>query len=211
MIKIDGYPYDMASSEDHEYENEVSDYPVETGSDQTDHIRARPVMVTITDAVKSDTPLGPKPEGKPSAEALARLLALHESRRPVQVQTSLRTYENMALQALSIPRDATTGRALWFTATFKQLRLITNERTTVPTSIPNARGKKNAGWRSSPGFFGDGGTFDASNGLADATKAKNKNRIIIDQVPAEFDLSENFEPGPGAKGIGRIGGAGGSF
>lgn len=197
MIIIDGFPFDMARSEDHSFVNAISDYPVEKGSDTTDHIRAQPIVVTITDAVKSDFPLIPPQQqttSKPSDEALAKLMALYEQKRPVKIQTSLRIYENMALETLSIPRDANTGQALWFSATFKQLRLVTSERTMVVATPATAK-KRNLGQRTSPKLTEEEELIQKGE-----TKA-----ITHNGKPATINPKTYFGSGPGIKGIGRNG------
>lgn len=159
---IDGYEIDIAESEEHDYENEVTEHPVESGADITDHVRARSIGLTV-EGVVSDTPLealakrrnelvviGGETFAKPSEEAFARLLEISDTREPITVNTSLKTYTNMILERLSAPRNAGTGEALRFTATFKQIRLITNERTTVVVSVPRGSKKVNRGQAFSP-------------------------------------------------------------
>lgn len=171
---IDGYELDVAVSEDHSFEADVTEHPVEIGADVSDHVRARPVTVTI-EGIVSDTPIGgiadrrgdrladvgvitvsasaagPGPlQFKPSDDMLAWFDAMRERREPVEIRTSLRTYENMMLRSLSIPRSATNGDALRFTATFVQIIIVENERTLVRVSVPRASNKTNKGNQTSP-------------------------------------------------------------
>jgi len=46
----------------------------------------------------------------------------------VTIRTSLGTFEKMALVSLNVPRDASTGEALHFTAQFQQVQFATNKR-----------------------------------------------------------------------------------
>jgi hypothetical protein len=48
-------------------------------------------------------------------------------------------HQNMIMERLSAPVNAGTGHALRFTASFKQIRLITNERTTVRVLLPSGK------------------------------------------------------------------------
>lgn len=197
MIIIDGFEFDMARAIEHAFANAISDYPVEKGSDTTDHIRAQPIIVTVTDAIKSDFPLlppkNPSPTSKPSEEALAKLMSLYESKLPVKLQTPRRIYENMALQTLSIPEDASTGAALWFSATFKQLRIVTSERTMV-VATPVTSKNRNLGQRTSPKFTEE--EFLKKGGW---TKT-----ITHNGQPATVS-KDYFGEGPGIKGVGRQG------
>lgn len=154
---VAGYELDVAVNEDHSFESEVTEHPVEIGADIADHVRARPITVTL-EGIVSDTPIGALAERRqqftlvngeafalPSEEALAFLLALRDAREPVTIQTSLRSYESMMLQSLQVPRSASNGEALRFTATFVQVVIVTNQRTVVRVSVPRASNKVNRG------------------------------------------------------------------
>jgi hypothetical protein len=153
-VLINGYPIDAALSEEHSFDSEVTEHPVENGADIADHVRARPIVVQM-EGVVSDTPIGDIATQRtgtnlPSEDAFARLMAIRDARQPVTIQTSLQTFENMVLQSLSVPRDARTGRALKFRAIFVQVTLVTNARTTIPVETPRAKKKVNRGNKPSP-------------------------------------------------------------
>lgn len=165
QVSINGYPIDVAVSEDHQFDSDVTDWPVEQGADITDNARARPITVTVNGLV-SDTPIGDLATtratetaagsggngSRPSNDAFARLLAIRDARQPVSITTSLQTFPNMMLTSLSVPRDAKTGKSLRFRATFKQVRIVTNARTTVRVSVPRAQAKTDQGAKAaSPG------------------------------------------------------------
>ncbi len=152
MITIGGFDVDAAITEEHAFDADVTDYAVEKGSNISDNIRSRPAKVTI-EGVVSDTPLTEMARtraasggsGPPSQDALAHLEKIRDDREPVTIVTSLRLYENMALESLSIPRSKDTGDALRFRAVFKQIRFVTNARTTVRVATPKSRKKVNRG------------------------------------------------------------------
>lgn len=156
MLLIAGYPVDVAVSEDHSFDSEVTEHPVERGADVADHVRARPITLTIEGLV-SDDPIGTVRDQRlasaggsiehapPSDDAFALLLSVRDAREPVTIVTSLRTYEDMVLTSLSVPRGARTGHALRFMATFVQVQLVTNLRTTVRVAVPRAAKKVNLG------------------------------------------------------------------
>lgn len=136
MLLIDNFLIDASLSESHNRESEVTEFPVESGADFTDHIRQLPVEIEI-EGIVSATPIGRVAllrdlDGGsgilPTEEALAHLERIFERRQPVTVQTDLQLYERMAMTSLQIPRDRETGKALRFTATFRQIRVITNQR-----------------------------------------------------------------------------------
>ena len=153
MVTIDGYPLDLVESEEHSLEAEITDYPVEDGSDISDNIRLKPRTLTLNGAIVSDTPIGAiasDPTRKlgagnppPSQDAYRRLEALYESRKPVEVVTGLKRYTNMVLETLTIPREAKDAGALVFSAHFKQIRTVVNKRVTM--NLPNTGGEQNLG------------------------------------------------------------------
>ncbi len=153
MVKIDGRQLDAAKAEQHQYENEITQYPVEKGGRVADHVIAQPLVLTI-DGIISDTPvIDPTftADGLlPSDEALVHLRLLNTNREPIEIETSLGVYENMVCQSLNFPRDAGTGKALRFVATFQQILLITNERTTLEVEVPIAANKRHLGHKKAP-------------------------------------------------------------
>jgi hypothetical protein len=150
MIVIDGYAIDATVTFDAAIVNEVTTHPVEDGADVADHVRARPVRVTIAGIV-SDTPLGIVASERggdvlPSQEAYSRLLEMSRAREPVSIETDDRgTFDDMVLESLSAPLDESTGDALHFTASFVQITLVENARATVPVAVPRAKKKVNKG------------------------------------------------------------------
>lgn len=157
-IYIDGYPMDLAISETHGFESTVTEHPVERGADMVDHVRARPIEIEL-ECVVSDTPIGAiatdptrQAEGQdaplPSEDAYARLQAIRDARQPVTIETSLGTWTSMALVMLSVPRSRETTGGLFFTATFRQVRVVETQRVTVRTAQPNAKRTGRHGYRS---------------------------------------------------------------
>lgn len=152
MIKINGYPIDLALSEEFSAETEITEYPIETGANASDHMRNLPIELTF-EGIVSDTPIGaaavdPTRQGegvKPSKDAYDRLVEIRNNREPVVIECSLGKFEKMGLANLSIPRSRTTGKSLHFTVTFREMNFITNNRTTVRVAIPNGKGRANLG------------------------------------------------------------------
>jgi hypothetical protein len=134
---------DAVEKETHHSSAEATDSPVEEGVAITDHVRPKPDEVMIEGWV-TNTPI--PPPGSSSLflpglaeNAYADLLDLKDNPRLVTVVTSLRTYEDVVLIDLQVPRDAKTGEALHFTAQFKQIRIITNETIIVTRSEPKTK------------------------------------------------------------------------
>lgn len=170
-ITIGDYTIDASLTETHTFESEVTEFPVEQGSAISDNIRPKPIVVVI-EGIVSDTPIGKiadlrNSEGDaggldylPSIDALSYLMLVRDNRQPVPITSSLKRFENMVLTNLEVPRDAKTGAALRFTATFQQVTIVTNQRTTVRvvdkrTASPTGKPKKNKGkWATKTGIDG---------------------------------------------------------
>lgn len=149
MILIDGFEIDVTVSEEHSFDSEVTEHPVESGADVADHVRARPIVVTL-EGVVSNTPIGALRDRRSSAgstsppsDALLKLLLIRDLREPVSITTALQQYDDMLLSSLSVPVGP--DDALNFRATFTQVVIVTNERTVVAVKEPRDAKKTTRG------------------------------------------------------------------
>ena len=146
---IDVITVDATVSETHSSEVEVTDHPVETGADITDHARPKPDQIQL-DCIISNTPMPGandpltqktqdgvvfssrgELDTSLAAQAYNDLLDLKNHGTLIDVSSQLRRYENMVLKSLSVPVDAKTGQALRFTATLKEVTIVSNKETSV--------------------------------------------------------------------------------
>lgn len=139
LAMIDDFLLDCLLSAGHEYESEVTEFPVETGSDITDNIRPKPIVVTM-EVIVSNSPIGQLATLRDSPdtsadECYAKLQQIYNARQPVTIRTSLNTFINMAMKNLSIPKTVEHGDAIMFTATFQQVQIVTNKRVQVRRAI----------------------------------------------------------------------------
>lgn len=154
---------DCTVTETHTATSTVTEHPVESGANITDHIRPDPVQLSITGIV-SDTPIGSRQvqrsievggasvqvtqQEPPSSAtgfgraAWAKLDAIRTAAKPVKVVTRDKTYDSMALVSLSVPKESKTGGALYFTAQFKQIRIVYNRTTKVVVAKATKSHKK---------------------------------------------------------------------
>lgn len=153
MVTIDGYPLDLVETEEHSLTSEITDHPVEDGSDISDNIRLKPRELTLTNAVVSNTPIGAIATDDtrklgaslppPAMAAYQRLEALWLARKTFTVVTGLKKYEKMGIVTLTIPQEAKNAGGLIFTVHLKEIRVATNKRVTM--AVPNAGGEQNLG------------------------------------------------------------------
>lgn len=146
LVLIRGFPIDCTKVETHNFESDVSEFPVESGSVISDNVRNHPVTIDL-ECIVSNTPvlnedritvLGDvnairidpdDPEVRQrSTAAYLHLIDIRDKREPVQIRSSRGIFENMVLKSLSIPRDASTGDAIVFRAMFQQITIVDNER-----------------------------------------------------------------------------------
>lgn len=151
---------DASVSEQHTGAVEVTDHPVETGGAISDHARPLPETVTIEGLI-SNTPMPEagaatqertwagvnyrsSSEMAPTnaSEGYAALLKLKDAGELITVVTALRTYENMVLTSLTVPRDARTGNGLRFAASLKQVRVANSQTVQVLTTEDKTKKKK---------------------------------------------------------------------
>jgi len=145
---IGGLTIDVTVSEDHRFASEVTEFPVEDGGVISDNIVNKPVELSIEGLV-SDSPLisswsvdetgdasdiaGKLPDARNySKSALEALEKIRTDKELISIDTPLRLYENMALVDLSVPRSATTGKALSFRANFKQISMVASVLVDLP-------------------------------------------------------------------------------
>ena len=155
---------DATIQETHEYQNDVTEYPVEDGSTLSDNIRLAPERVTISGFV-TNTPVSVIQENKAEVVekfdgtvevknlkrdevnnnvefALDVLLRIAGRKidgadsepELVTIVTGLRVYTDMAMTTLNIPRDATTGQALKFDASFVKIKKVNTETIELPNA-----------------------------------------------------------------------------
>ena len=158
---------DCTVTETHTSTATVTEHPVESGSNITDHIRPEPVQLSVNGII-TNTPIGAQQtqrvisagglsvtttqlEAAPNTLGYAqtvwrKLDALRIAARPIKVITRDRTYESMAMMSLTVPKTAKTGDALEFTATFKEVRIVENRTTRrVVAKAPKSHKKVDTG------------------------------------------------------------------
>ncbi len=162
---------DVYLTEAYSLSSETSDYPRESDTNVTDNTRALPLELKVEGFI-SDAPLGQELIERreretggtqaPSEFAYAQLEKIHTDELPVTVVTSLRSYGSMIMTTCEVARDKDTGKALSFSASFKQITVITNARTQVGSVL-------NRGFRAARAVYVQAFTDDEGN---------KENRII---------------------------------
>lgn len=117
----------------HSQQATISEHPIETGSDLSDHRQVQRPQLRI-EGVLSGAPAEPElaeqANGREHIESYDELLTLFEGEAVFTVVTPLRVYENMQMTSLSVPDDASSAFSVPFTAEMKQVVFANSE--TVP-------------------------------------------------------------------------------
>jgi len=134
---IDSFQLDCAISEEHQYSNEITQFPVERGVAISDHIINNPIKLNMEGFI-TNSPIvelvNAKQVGNGRTDVNNRtelafdfLVGLWSRREPITVVTPIRQYENMALVSLKIPRSADIGESFRFKADFQEVRLVSTQ------------------------------------------------------------------------------------
>lgn len=157
-------------NETHTLSNAITDHPVESGANISDHSRPEPEVVALECRI-SNTPLTPgqraqavkageftvQSTGGAAVGAIGategyayqqwrKLRDLRDAGTLVTVSTTMGDYTSMAIQSITVPRNAKNYDAVAFSITFKKVRIVQNKLTrSVVAKDPRAQKKKSAG------------------------------------------------------------------
>lgn len=123
---------DCTLEETHTLGADVTDHPVEVGSDISDHRRAGPSMLNMRGFV-TDTPSGfldsaleafDPGEASRSKDAYKILQEIFDSSDLCSIITDLRLYERMVCTSYVVHRDKDSGKALHFEMAWREIRMV---------------------------------------------------------------------------------------
>ena len=172
--------------EDHEIEADVTDHPVEEGSDITDNYRVKP-RVLMVEAVVSDVflegaqqrepieILRTNPSNNPSIKAWQDIEAYFEKSQIVSIRTSLKTYPNMLLTMFRCRRSKETKNAIRFTLRGKTVRFAKLD-TAEAIEIPNPKDRALKG--KNPKAKGKKGNKEADSAKAEKARSSLLSKLL---------------------------------
>jgi hypothetical protein len=160
--KIGSITLDATLSERQVFRNEVTSFPIESGSNISDHVFRNPEEIEMTGFI-TNTPIkflsGIRSSGEDLIlDAYLTLLSIAGYQYPeqaynfniltdivdttnknvlqlVDILSSMRIYTNMALVNLDIPRDAKSGDSMRFNVLFRKVNIV--ELVSVPSTPKN--------------------------------------------------------------------------
>lgn len=136
---------DAVVRESHELRAKIGEHPSESGQNFCDHVALLPTTLHL-EGVISNTPMTflglsavrsfdnfiHKRSNDLVDQAFKKLEEIFARREPITITTSLKDYENMVLESLSVERNSHMASSLHFKATAKQIRLISQMVISLP-------------------------------------------------------------------------------
>jgi hypothetical protein len=140
-------PLDARVGGSYRFEAEITQFPVESGAQITDHVHLRPDVITLEGMV-SDTPVtsiptylglrGDQEAGTASSRSQNAYDALHQvwrERLPVTVVTEYMVFDDMIIESFEVPKGQDRGEALWFTAALKKVNTVETLVAQLPADV----------------------------------------------------------------------------
>ena len=178
---------DAMLDESHEWSAEATSNPVEDGAPVTDHVIEQADKLSIRGVV-TDAPLNASSSilgliGGGSADNKTQsvfdlLNTLIKKREVLTVYTKHKTYDDMVLTSVTIPRSASVGEAVEFRAEFIHIRKVATQTVDVPDGV-SAKPEAKAG--------GAGGSVSKK---ASATKASGKKQAQTIKSPTNKPVAD---------------------
>lgn len=145
---VGGWFFDAFLKTDHTSKLTITEHPVQTGANITDHSFLQPKELTMeigmSDCAISIIP-GQFYEGSArSVTAFNVLMDLQKQRIPIQVSTRLGQYKNMLIETITSPDDYKTATGLRASVTFKEV-IVANVTTVNISARPQVTDTTNRG------------------------------------------------------------------
>lgn len=153
---------DATLSENHGFAAEVTDFPVEEGSDKTDNVRPKPIVLRI-DAFVSDFPLQsnitqqlaagafsqrPTAELRRSQNVLDTLIRLKDAGDTMTVTTGIRTYKNMVISNIDVNRDKNIAQGIRMNISMREIQVVQTQTVQIVAAEPKGQNKQADGHKS---------------------------------------------------------------
>lgn len=123
---------DIVSSEVIELPSETTDNPIESGSEVTDHIINRPILLRMVCQIGGSNLTNWTDRKIEGYEALKRL---RDDKQPVTVVSGLETFTNMLINNITIDRNLQNASVLQFQIEFKQAKIVSSQRVDVSNNV----------------------------------------------------------------------------
>lgn len=165
---LDTLVLDASLSEVHESDADVTEFPVEQGSDITDNVRPKPKTLMV-EALISDFHLsnegrasvssgGPVSSQRPLSGAkgdakttLAKLEDYQSKGTLIDVETGLKSYRNMVIKSIRTPRDKNLKNAIKCSINLQTIIIAQSQSVVIKQSTPKGQGVTPKGQKQAKG------------------------------------------------------------
>ncbi len=153
-LVVDGFVH-----ETHTLASRITEHPIESGGSIVDHVDLGPFTLAI-EGIISNTPMAMAGlvlfdsakrymDGSSNdfaVRAFEKIEEMFRKREPLSIATSLKIYHSMVLETMNIERGGGAHDALRFSCTAKQVKLVQQEKITIPApKVSRAKPKKKQG------------------------------------------------------------------
>ena len=130
--QIQDLQIDIVCSEVIELPSETTDNPIESGSEVTDHIINKPILLRMVCQIGGSNLTNWTDRKTEGYEALKKL---RDDKQPVTVVSGLETFSNMLINNISIDRNLQNASVLQFQIEFKQAKIVSSQRVDVSNNV----------------------------------------------------------------------------
>ena len=143
--------FDAILSQDHNQSAQITEHPVQTGANISDHAYMQPARLTLEIAMSDAMDMytaGQFTEGAKSVSAYLALKTMCKNRQPLTIMTRLDTYANMLIENMHAIEDYKTLYGLKCPVYFRQIMI--GQINTQPSSTqPQVTNSNNLGTQQS--------------------------------------------------------------
>ena len=125
LSKVGHIVVDAVLNENHLYDSEITENPVEDGTVYSDNIVLLPVVLEMECRVSdaTSTPARLNYPGR-SNEAFSELVDLQRKKEPISIVTGLNVYQNMLIKSVGFPRSSLDGNSIKFSLVARELLIV---------------------------------------------------------------------------------------
>lgn len=139
---------DIVKSFEYTYDQDVTEYPVETGFEIADHIVNKPLKLTMTVGIASSPVTWFWKNGfgaKKFANGLQLLEEIRDKKEPVTIVRPEKKYDNMVMTSCRVSKQDSTKSIIYADLAFIQIVKVTTQTTAIPENVVTASQEENAG------------------------------------------------------------------
>lgn len=137
--KIQDLEIDIVSSEIIELQGETTDNPIESGSEVTDHIINKHIILRMVCQIGGSTLLNFADRKLEGYESLKKL---RDDKLPVTVVSGLETFKDMLIRNISIDRNLQNASVFQFSIEFKQAKIVSSQRVDASSNVSDKKEPK---------------------------------------------------------------------